>query len=216
VLTWYYSAKREKRTELGGLLSGWRKQVRKPNKQVIQAGNSIPKSDEQVKGEFDEEESPQLLATIRASKSSTVRIREDKVQPVSDSPKLCYMLLLSPTQTILPVVQQSVTKASGGRRTAKVKYGVADLPLPAGSLYTNRWRKQFRPSIIGWAATMVDPFGTNSLLADDIVREIWEKIFPEVDIGVKEERNLEIITAVVSTYHFRCSFSCLSQTLSIL
>jgi len=99
------------------------------------------------------------------------------------------------------MIEHSVIQvASGSRRVAKPKYGVADLPLPIGSNYMNRWRKQYRQTLMSWAGTHLDPFGTNSLLMEDVIRDIWSLVFSNIDIDMRggRKKNLEVITALVS------------------
>ena len=69
-----------------------------------------------------------------------------------------------------------------GRRVKKEKYTLASLPFPRGAesvTYTREWRKLFKPTIIHWAATLKDPFGTNAVMGD-IVKEVWSTVFPSI------------------------------------
>ena len=51
------------------------------------------------------------------------------------------------------------------------------------------WRKSFKLTLIHWAATLEDPFGTNVVM-DDTVTEVWKAVFPsianEVDSGSRD------------------------------
>jgi len=51
------------------------------------------------------------------------------------------------------------------------------------------WRKSFKPTLIHWAATLEDPFGTNVVM-DDTVTEVWKAVFPsianEMDSGSRD------------------------------
>jgi hypothetical protein len=91
----------------------------------------------------------------------------------------------------------------GGRRVKKEKYTLASLPFPRGAetmSYTREWRKSFKSTLIHWAATLKDPFGTNAVMGD-IVTEVWMAVFPsianEVDVG---SQSRHAITHLVSSY----------------
>lgn len=66
-------------------------------------------------------------------------------------------------------------------REKKEKYTLASLPFPRGaaSAYTRNWRKAFKSTLIHWAATFRDPFGTNAVL-ENIIPEIWKAVFPTI------------------------------------
>ena len=90
-----------------------------------------------------------------------------------------------------------------GRRVKKEKYTLASLPFPRGAesmTYTREWRKSFKPTIIHWAATLKDPFGTNAVVGD-IVKEVWSTVFPsianEVVVG---SQSRHAIIHLVSSY----------------
>lgn len=96
-----------------------------------------------------------------------------------------------------------VVKAEpGGRkqRTKKEKYTNAHLPFPSkqfGQSMKN-WRKVFKPSIIGWAGTVEDPFGTNSILSSP-VKKVWNDIFPDLKDCFKDVDQRAAILGVVRT-----------------
>jgi len=46
-----------------------------------------------------------------------------------------------------------------------------------------RWQKEFRPTLLAWASTFADPYVMNSELDEDIVMEIWDLIYPDIDMG---------------------------------
>ena len=58
-------------------------------------------------------------------------------------------------------------------RFRRKKCTVSQLPLPSTPSHITRWQKQFRHTLIEWAAVQVDPFGTNNLLTKDVVTYIW-------------------------------------------
>lgn len=79
-----------------------------------------------------------------------------------------------------------VRTATGGGCVKKEKFTVTSLPFPRGSggtAYGQRWRRVFKPSLIEWAATYEDPFGTNAEM-DDVVEGLWAQIFPTLATAV--------------------------------
>lgn len=77
-------------------------------------------------------------------------------------------------------VALDLSSSASGRRVKKEKYTLASLPFPRGAAstaYTREWRKSFKPTLIHWAATLKDPFGTNAVM-EDIITEIWKDVFP--------------------------------------
>ena len=93
-----------------------------------------------------------------------------------------------------------VEKSSSGRRVKKVKYSFSLLPFPHGvanMTYTREWRKSFKPTLIHWAATLEDPFGTNALM-EDIITDLWKTVFPSIANEVVGG-NREAIVHVVSS-----------------
>ena len=101
----------------------------------------------------------------------------------------------------MAIEERSVTKVDGlGKRLCRERVTVSDLPLST-PLHTSRWQKQFRHTLIEWAASQDDPFGTNSLLTNQIVQQMWGSIYPDVYIGGSEndlEKNLGILITLVS------------------
>jgi len=64
------------------------------------------------------------------------------------------------------------------------KYVVDDLPFfPYRMVCNARWQKEFRPTLLAWASTFADLYATNSELDKDIVMEIWDLIYPDIDMG---------------------------------
>lgn len=83
-------------------------------------------------------------------------------------------------------------------RFRRKKGTVAQLPLPSTPAHLARWQKQFRQTLIEWAAAQADPFGTNSLLTKDVVLFIWERIFPDVYIGGVENNPAKYLGILIS------------------
>ena len=87
----------------------------------------------------------------------------------------------------------------------KEKYTLASLPFPRGAAsttYAREWRKSFKPTIIHWAATLKDPFGTNAVM-DDIITETWKTVFLSIANEVVGSSRGAIIHLVSS--YFNCN-----------
>lgn len=70
------------------------------------------------------------------------------------------------------------------------KVVVDDLPFPQPrTVYNAKWQKVFRPTLLAWASAFPDPYATNTLLEDTIVLEMWDIIYPDVDLN--EEDRIE-------------------------
>ena len=83
------------------------------------------------------------------------------------------------------------------RRGRKPRYTVSNLPFPTGSsIYPTIWRKNYVPSLISWAGSLGDPFGTNCHMADQVI-ELWGQIFPSLPALKKDTPNHIIVLAVV-------------------
>ncbi|KIM35954.1 hypothetical protein M413DRAFT_428169 [Hebeloma cylindrosporum] len=163
--------KRAKKTE-GGLLTGWANKLAKQRLETISARNASSREAvedqedplEYAGGEFDEDEPIESVKAARDMKRSTVSVRGNRLTTV---------------KVIEPVASET---SSTGRRVKKVRYTFSSLPFPRGAAsttYTRDWRKAFKSTLIHWAATLEDPFGTNSVM-DDIVTEIWKAVFPSI------------------------------------
>ena len=97
--------------------------------------------------------------------------------------------------------------SSSKRRIRKIRYTFSSLPFPrgaAGTSYTHDWRKSFKSTLIHWAATLEDPFGTNAIM-EDIVEEIWKLVFPSIANEVDGDSR-EAIIHVVRAYSFTHPF----------
>jgi hypothetical protein len=70
------------------------------------------------------------------------------------------------------------------------KFMVNDLLFPeprAG--YIAKWQKVFRPTLLSWASTFSDPYATNTQLEDMVVMEMWDMIYPDIDLDGEERRD---------------------------
>jgi hypothetical protein len=70
------------------------------------------------------------------------------------------------------------------------KFIVDDLPFPQPrTAYNAKWQKVFRPTLLSWASTFSDPYATNTLLKDTVVLEMWDIIYPDIDLDEGERRD---------------------------
>jgi hypothetical protein len=105
-----------------------------------------------------------------------------------------------------PAAVKLERSASGRSHIKKEKYTVASLPFPrgsAGNTSLQRWRRVFKPSLIEWAATFEDPFGTNAEM-DTIVEALWSRLFPTLTTAVNEGEGRAVITQIVRIYSSWC------------
>jgi hypothetical protein len=108
-------------------------------------------------------------------------------------------------------LSHTIHEAPGGNQTAgssykragqgvrKQKFTIADLPFSGGSVEVTRtqrntWRNRFIPSLLDWAGSRKDPFGTNSQM-ENVVVSIWEQVFPNIML---QGQGLTIVLRVVS------------------
>ena len=96
---------------------------------------------------------------------------------------------MTAVKVVEPVAPET---SSSGRHVRKVRYTFSSLPFLRGAAstsYTRDWRKSFKPTLIHWAATLEDPFGTNAVMGDTVT-EVWKMVFPsianEVDGGSRD------------------------------
>jgi hypothetical protein len=63
------------------------------------------------------------------------------------------------------------------------KFVVDDLPFPhPRAAYNAKWQRVFRPTLLSWASTYSDPYATNTQLEDTVVMEMWDIIYPEIEL----------------------------------
>jgi hypothetical protein len=75
----------------------------------------------------------------------------------------------------------------GGRsRAPKVTVDLLPFPYPR-ALHHSKWQKVFRPTLISWASSWLDPYATNTLLDEEVVLEMWDIIYPDIELD-KEQR----------------------------
>lgn len=95
----------------------------------------------------------------------------------------------------------SVTTVDQGRpqRVRKETYTTAALPFPSSHItrYLDRWRKDFRSTLLDWAGTGENPYGTNTIMRQ-AVKQTWYEVFPELKVKWKSDSN--VILGVVSGY----------------
>lgn len=83
------------------------------------------------------------------------------------------------------------------KRARKPRYSITDLPFPEdSSVYIIVWRKNYVPSLISWAGTLEDPFGTNCQMEDQVIK-LWKEIFPNIHPLLKASLNLSVVLTLV-------------------
>jgi hypothetical protein len=193
------STKCTKASEPGGLLPNWKKDV--GILEHIARKNPIEFVDEEddlVVGEFDKPEGLEMLNAVRASKPSAVRIETksvcDHLIGVGVISDRTYM---QADVKVRPVVIYH-------RKPKQNKVVVDDLPFPhPRMLYNAKWQKAFRPTLLSWASTWPDPYATNTHLDEDVVLEIWDIIYPDIELS-KQDR---IDTGVKLVYLVRVLYT---------
>lgn len=94
-----------------------------------------------------------------------------------------------------------------GKRIKKEKYRTSDLPFPPvrASSYMAKWRKEYKATIIDWAGSVTDPFGTNSRL--DVpegpnslspLERCWMAVYPDLKLCMKDQSQKKIVVSLVS------------------
>jgi hypothetical protein len=100
---------------------------------------------------------------------------------------------------------------------------VNDLPFPQPRTgYNAKWQKVFCPTLLSWASTFSDPYATNTMLKDMVVLEMWDIIYPNIDLDEGERRDtalkLVYLVCVITlcycvcsvTYYFRPETFCMT------
>ena len=92
-------------------------------------------------------------------------------------------------------------------RPKQNKVVVDDLPFPLPrAVYSARWQKVFRPTLLSWASTFSDPYVTNTQLEDTMVLEMWDLIYPNIELNEVERRDtalkLVYLVCVTMCYHY--------------
>jgi len=75
----------------------------------------------------------------------------------------------------------------------KQKFTKANLPFPGGGNHLHLWGKLFRPSLLSWAGSQEDPFGTNGMMHTVIV-QIWGCVYPDI---ILDDQKMAIVVNVV-------------------
>ncbi|KAF8873126.1 hypothetical protein BD779DRAFT_1805320 [Infundibulicybe gibba] len=180
-------SKRAKHDESGGLLPGWKAALAKDRSSQIAVrnlANSNPEADEPgyerdpmeyAGGQFDVDEPSEVIMAVREMKSEQSAISGTRGFSKNT------VKIVEPAPTVVPE-----HSASSRSRIKKEKYTLASLPFDRdeATALIQTWRKSFKPTLIQWAATLEDPFGSNSLM-DDIIEDIWKRIFPDIAITAK-------------------------------
>lgn len=170
--------------------------------------NTEGSNDGFISGEFERDEPDEALAQVKASKNITPRVGgPGAAQPhtqaegaggtlttrrtavVSDFFVVQADILINRqmgvTLTWTPVAMMSTGSRPPQqmpKRSRRPRYTVADLPFPRGGKDAQTWRRLFVPSLLAWAGSQDDPFGTNSQM-DTEIDTIWQHIYPAIALN---------------------------------
>lgn len=156
-------------------------------------------------------ESPSPRAVPSGSESLPVAVMRKTGQVCYQVLKLVMVNLLIFTkmgvQLMPSMPMDSNSNTTSTRRTAartttrKVRYSVRDLPLPpCDPYYSDMWRNRFVPSLLAWAGSLRDPFGTNIKLNDE-VSNLWKRVFPDIVIrDASTSMDMVIVRTVVRVF----------------
>jgi hypothetical protein len=184
------STKRTKTSEPGGLVPNW-KQSAGITSHITKKRPIESKVDDDIftDGEFD---TPEPLATLEAIRASKPAVKIDSV--------LVSILTVSygfgnfgcsyklHIQIGTKFTACPIYRTPNNTRPKGVKVVVDDLPFPhPRTPYNAKWQKVFRPTLICWASTYADPYGTNTELDETVVLDMWDIIYPDITLD-KEKR----------------------------
>ncbi|GBE89319.1 hypothetical protein SCP_1503270 [Sparassis crispa] len=187
-----------KAVETGGLKPGWRRYLARSDNSSKTSLTHGGESDAPIEGEFDKDEGTEVLHAVRATRQTDDTQREGstatnlvKIKPVG--------IVLKPAA--IAEIDKKERGAGRVNKQAATSWSNKDLPFPAArGRQLLVWQRKFIPTLITWAATLPDPFGSNSHSDfKSTVRLIWTKIFidlPELDVDGKLRSEHPAIHAV--------------------
>ena len=95
-----------------------------------------------------------------------------------------------------PTTGNNSNNGRGARTTGRKKYAVSDLPFAHWDIDSHKWHNQFVPSLLAWAGTQGDPFGTNSQMVGEVAT-LWQRLYPAI---ILNDTRRCIILSVVRTF----------------
>jgi hypothetical protein len=99
------------------------------------------------------------------------------------------------------ITPRPIDRTPNNTRPKQNKVMVDNLPFPyPRTSYNAKWQKVFHPTLLSWASTWLDPYVTNTQLDETIVLEMWDMIYP--DINLDEENRMD--TGVKLVYLVLC------------
>ncbi len=103
----------------------------------------------------------------------------------------------------------AVTNNAASPKTKAEKYNLSHLPFPSAdrSERLMRWKTVYRATLIAWASTLGDPFGSGTVI-DGAVNKIWVEVFPEYTSLLRDAETRKPIVSLVRfptqhTHHTR-------------
>lgn len=92
-------------------------------------------------------------------------------------------------------------------RAKQTKFVVDDLPFPhPRTAYNAKWQKVFRPTLLSWASTYSDPYATNTQLDVVVVMEMWDIIYPDIELDRVERSETVPILVYLVRVGTRCRY----------
>jgi hypothetical protein len=95
----------------------------------------------------------------------------------------------------------------GVTRYKQPKVTVEMLPFPyPRALHTSKWQKVFRPTLLSWAASWPDPYSTNTLLDEEVVLEMWDMMYDDIELDKQErmDTGVKLVHLVSNFYMLVC------------
>ncbi|KAL6299215.1 hypothetical protein BKA93DRAFT_830090 [Sparassis latifolia] len=195
-----YESKRAKAVaEIGGLKSGWKRYLARSENSSKTSLTNGEDSDAPIEGEFEKDEGAEVLRAARAAHQTNNITQHEGSIATNLVKKKQVGIVLKPA-----AIAEIDKKECGAGRVNKQPtpyWCNKDLPFPAHGKHLLLWQRKFIPVLISWAATLPDPFGSNSHSDfKSTVKSIWTKIFiglPELDDNGKPRSEHPAIYAVV-------------------
>ncbi|KAI0314792.1 hypothetical protein OF83DRAFT_1174448 [Amylostereum chailletii] len=157
-----------------------------PSSSKTQKPEATPDTeDPESPGEFDEDEDPAALEAAWGNKVTNIRGPKERTT--------AQMGLKLESVGAAAAVKAIDTKAVATKKSySKLKF--ADLPFDTRDpVAIARWHQAIR-SVIDWAGTCDDPFGTNEHVDfANALQSAWDEEFPDLELNVKDEENAAIV-----------------------
>ncbi|GBE88918.1 hypothetical protein SCP_1403260 [Sparassis crispa] len=194
-----YESKRVKAVaEIGGLKSGWKRYLTRSENSSKTSLTNGEDSDAPIEGEFEKDEGAEVLCAARAAHRTNNITQHEGSITTNLVKKKQVGIVLKPAA--IAEIDKKERGAGCVNKQPTPYWCNKDLPFPARGKHLLLWQRKFIPALISWAATLPDPFGSNSHSDfKSMVKSIWTKIFiglPELDDNGKPRSEHPAIYAV--------------------